>query len=145
MIDIENKVFTVVSTALATYDSTIKVMADYMDVVTVFPCVTIVEESNTTYQQSQDTSLKENHANIMYAINIYTNNQNGKKQKAKAIAEVVDVAMQNMNLTRTFSSAVPNIERTVYRYTLRYEGVVEKGVVTTAEGVTTTTYRIYRK
>jgi hypothetical protein len=49
------------------------------------------------------------------------------KQTAKRIADIVDTAMQNLKFTRTMSGQTPNIDRTIYRYTMRYEAIVQKG------------------
>lgn len=98
-----------------------------------FPCMTLVEIDNSTYQQSQDSNLIEHHANITYEVNVYSNKISGAKQECKAIIALIDEQMQQMGFTRLFCNQVPNIDKKVYRMTARYRGVIG------------TDYRIYRR
>jgi len=141
MIDIENKIITTLKNAITTYDNTIKVYTEYVQVAESFPVVTIIEESNTTYRKSLDIAKKEHHANLLYSINVYTNDDNGRKQRAKNIANVIDAKMLELNFTKTQSRQIPNVEKTIFRYLLQYEAIVEEGKTSG----TTTTYKIYRK
>ena len=81
MIDIENIVFTNVATALRTAFSGISVYGEFVEVPASFPCVTIVEADNKVYERTRDLNGVEHYAEIMYEINIYTNNGNGKKKR----------------------------------------------------------------
>lgn len=64
----------------------------------------------------------------MYEINVYSNKSNGKKSEAKEISNMIDGLMTDMLFTRTFRGQTPNIDRTIYRITLRYQGVVREAV-----------------
>lgn len=130
MIDIENIVFTRLATALRTAYSGITVYSEYVEVPAAFPCVSIVEADNRVLERTRDLSGVEHHANVMYEINVYTNDANGKKTKAKAIADVIDTQMSAMLFTRTFRGQTPNVDRSIYRVTLRYQGVVGEAVNT---------------
>lgn len=130
MIDIENIVFTNVATALRTAFSGISVYGEFVEVPASFPCVTIVEADNKVYERTRDLDGVEHYAEIMYEINIYTNNGNGKKTMAKSIAQEIDTVMSGMLFTRTFRGQTPNIDRTIYRITMRYSGVVREGIET---------------
>ena len=130
MIDIENIVFTRLATALRTAYSGITVYSEYVEVPAAFPCVSIVEADNSVLERTRDLSGVEHHANVMYEINVYTNDANGKKSKAKAIADVIDTQMSAMLFTRTFRRQTPNVDRSIYRVTLRYQGVVGEAVNT---------------
>ena len=141
MIDIENKVFNDIAVPLREQFKGIYVVGEFIDLPNSFPCVTIVEEDNFTYTGSQDTSLRENHANIVYTINVYSNKAKGKKTEAKEIADVIDGLMEDMKFTRTFRSQIPNTDRTIYRIIMRYSAVVSKGIM---DGETIT-HQIYRK
>ena len=141
MIDIENKVFNDIAVPLREQFKGIYVVGEFIDLPNSFPCVTLVEEDNFTYTGSQDTSLQENHANIVYTVNIYSNKAKGKKTEAKAIADVIDNLMQDMKFTRTFRSQIPNTDRTIYRIIMRYSAIVSKGKT---DG-DSTVYQVYRK
>lgn len=143
MIDIENYVFTTVKNAVTTAYPKAKVNSSIVETSSEFPCVSLIEADNYTYTRSLDGSNKEHHANVMYECNVYANDKN-RKATAKAISNVVDNTMQSMKFTRTFKEAVPNQDRSVFRITMRYEGIVEEGVATTSGNTTTTTYQMYR-
>ena len=44
-----------------------------------FPAVMIEEKANSIYRKSQDSGSVENHASLMYEVNVYSNKQTGKK------------------------------------------------------------------
>ena len=141
MIDIENIVVDRVQTALATLKTEypgLFVGSMYIDVPPSFPYVSVIEDNNYTYQPSH-VALEEDHAVIFYTVNVYANDLY-LKQTAKKIANAVDMAMQNMKFTRTMYGQTPNVDRTIYRLTMRYEAVVEKGV----SDNTTITYQMYQ-
>lgn len=143
MIDIENIVVNNVINALETSLGTDApvVYSEYVEVPSDFPCVSIYEADNSTYRRTQDNALTEHHASVMYQINVYVADETDKKSTAKKIANVVDLAMQNMKFTRTFMNQVPNQDRTIYRITLRYTAVVGESF---AVG-TTDVYPMYRE
>lgn len=141
MIDIENKVFSTVATALRAVFNPISVYGEYAETLATFPCVTLIEDDNTTYQRTQDDSLQEHHASLMYTANIYSNKSSGRKAEAKAIADLVDTTMQGMKFTRTMRSQTPNIDRSIYRITIRYTAVVEEGKPENGDIV----YQIFRR
>ena len=90
--------------------------------------MTIVEADNKVYERTRDLSGVEHHAQVMYEINVYSNKVSGKKSEAKEISNMIDGMMTDMLFTRTFRGQTPNIDRTIYRITLRYQGVVREAV-----------------
>lgn len=130
MIDIENVVFDKVAKAVRTQFATaypkIKVYGEYVAVPAEFPCVNIVEDNNETYQRSITLDNLENHAQVVYSVAVYTND-NKKKQSAKTIIKYIDEQFRNMGFVRTMVSQIPNQDRTIYRIVARYSGVVDKG------------------
>lgn len=145
MIDIENIVFDTVYNALNTaYGSTypdMTIYGEYVPAPSGFPSVQIVEADNYTYTRTQDEQLTEHNARLMYTVDVYTDNITGKKSLAKQIANTVDTEMQNMKFTRTMYSQTPNVDRTIYRITMRYEAVVAEPK--TIDG--NTVYQMYRQ
>lgn len=128
MIDIENIVFTKLAQALRAAYNGISVYGEFVEVPASFPCVTIVEADNAVYERTRDLSGVEHHAQVMYEINIYTNDSQGKKSKAKSISNMIDGMMTDMLFTRTFRGQTPNIDRSIYRITMRYHAIVREAV-----------------
>ncbi len=150
MIEVENLVFSTVANAVETAFSTdypgLVCYGEYVAAPSSFPCVCLVEDDNYRYTNSDDNQLQEHQANLLYTCNIYTNNTDGKKMLAKAIADVVDNTMASMKFPRTMMNQLPNIDRTIYRLTMRYTAVVGEPILTRTEnGITTTTSSVYRK
>jgi len=141
MIDIENKIFNDIATAIQAQFSSAVVYSEAVDVPSSFPCVTIEEMSNIVYKPSSDSSALENHARITYQFNIYSNLESGKKTQAKQIRDIIDNTMSNYNFTRIMAEPMPNIDRTIFRIVARYEGIASKGV----ENGNDIVYTIYRK
>lgn len=141
MVDIENLVFTTVKNALTTKYSNINVVSEYLNAPSSFPCVSIVEEDNSVYTRSQDSDSNENHAKVMFSVNVYSNKKTGKKTEAKTIMKDVDSEFAKIKFTRTMKNTVNNIDTTIYRYSARYEAVVSKGYSSGND----TVFQVYRK
>ena len=128
MIDIENIVIDTVATALKTEYGTaypkMEIKGESVDVPAEFPCITIEETANRTYTRTQDESLTEHQAIVNYTVNVFVNKTTGKKALAKKIANTVDLTMQGMKFTRTLRTPTPNVDRSIYRLTMRYEAIV---------------------
>lgn len=124
MIDIENKVLSVVRDAVLAKYPNATVYGEYVDVPASFPCITVTEDTNYTYVYSKDDSVSEHHAEVQYAINVYSNLEVGAKLQARAVLKVADDAMQSMKFWRTMTRQVPNVDRTIYRVIARYHAIV---------------------
>lgn len=127
MIDIESTVFNTVAKPLRANHKGIFVSGEAVDVPSSFPAVTIVEKSNAAYERTQTAESRENHAVLMYEIDVYSNLAKAKKQQAKSISAEIDALMEGMGFIRTFGQPVDNFADTsIYRYKLRYKGIVGK-------------------
>ena len=127
MIDIASAVFDRVASALREHYDGIFVVSVPSDTPSKFPAVCLWEQSNSAYEKSQTAECRENHAKLMYQCEVYSNLKSGKKQQAREIAALVDEKMQEMGFIRTFGQPVPNVaDMTIYRYTLRFSGIVSK-------------------
>ena len=142
MIDIENKVLSVVREAVLAAFPNASVYGEYIDVPESFPCVTVTEDTNYTYVYSKDEQLMEHHAEVQYAVNVYSNLQTGAKLEVRKIMGIADAAMQNMKFWRTMSRQVPNVDRSIYRMIARYRAVVGEPTVD-ADG--NLVYQMYQK
>jgi hypothetical protein len=61
----------------------------------------------------------------MYEVNVYSNQQTGKKSKCKEIFKIIDNEFQKLGFTRTLKEPIPNLKNaTIYRMIGRYTAVV---------------------
>ncbi len=128
MIDIEKVIFTKVATALRSEYPGIQVYGEYVESPEKFPFVSFVEDDNYIYERTSTEAENENHVNVVYTLNVYTNNASNKKFVAKDIVAFVDNLLKDYNFDRTMMSQIPNVDRTVYRIVARYRAVVQKGI-----------------
>lgn len=141
MIDIENKVLSVVREAVLAKYPNASVYGEYIDVPASFPCVTVVEDTNYTYVYSKDEQVSEHHADVQYAVNVYSNLEVGAKLEARDILKVADDAMQGMKFWRTMTRQVPNVDRTIFRMIARYHAIVGEPTIVGDDLV----YQIYQR
>lgn len=125
MIDIENEIFNLVATKVREKFAGIFISGEYVRTPPSFPCVSLVEMDNSINIATQTSSCNENHARLMYELDIYSNKQKGKKSECKAIATYIDEILTSIGLTRTMLQPVPNMDdATIYRMKGRYTGIV---------------------
>lgn len=141
MIDIESIVFDTVYKAVKLKFPKAEVKSVYVESAAEFPCVCVVEDDNRTFQKTLDGSLNEHHAELLYTVTVYSNKKNGKKEEARAIAKVIDEAMQGMKFTRIMLNQIPNIDQRIYRIVGRYRAIVSEGL---KQSDGKTIYQIYR-
>lgn len=127
MIDIENEVFSIVASAVRAVYSDIYMVGEYVKTPPKFPCVSLVEMDNQSYQATEDSGSSENHASVMYEMNVYSNKSVGKKSECKAIAALIDEQMLALGFARTMLQPIPNLDdATIYRMVGRYSAVISK-------------------
>lgn len=123
MIDIENYVYTQVRAALKEAFATIDTSAEYEETPAAFPHVCAEMTDNTNSVSYMTASKRENVSEVTFTVNIFTNTTTAKSD-AKKIAQTVDSVMQGLGFRRSIYLRTPNIDRTIYRLTLRYTGFV---------------------
>lgn len=127
MIDVENEVFNSVATDVRAAYPGIYMVGEYVKTPPKFPCVSLVEMDNQSYQATEDSGSSENHASVMYEVNIYSNKSVGKKSECKAIAALIDERMLALGFARTMLQPIPNLDdATIYRMVGRYSAVISK-------------------
>ena len=127
MIDIENEVFNSVATEVRTKYADIYMVGEYVKTPPKFPCVSLVEMDNQSYQRTEDSGSSENHVSVMYEVNIYSNKTVGKKAECKAIATLIDEQMLALGFARTMIQPIPNLDdATIYRMVGRSSAVISK-------------------
>jgi len=127
VIDIENELFTKLETRLRSeyYPQEISVYGEYVRVPALFPSVIITESDNYVLERTQTGTEVENHAIVVYEINVYSNKEIGKKSECKKIFKIIDEEIGELGFTRIMLNPVPNFEdSTIYRMTGRYRAVV---------------------
>lgn len=127
MIDAESEIFTEVSNKVRAQYTGIYMTGEYVKQPPSFPCISLLEIDNTTLQSTQTNASRENHVNVTYELNVYSNKTKGKKAQCKEIASFVDEIMQSLNFTRTMLEPVSNADDTsIYRMVGRYRGVIDQ-------------------
>lgn len=130
MIDVENEVFNSVATDVRAEYPDIYMVGEYVKTPPRFPCVSLVEMDNQTYQATEDSGSVENHASLMYEVNVYSNKTVGKKAECKAVAALIDERLLALGFARTMLQPIPNLDdATIYRMVGRYSAVISKDKV----------------
>lgn len=134
MIDIESTVFNRVATKVQEVFPDIFMVGEYVNSPASFPAASLVEMDNSTRIETVDSGSNENHANVMYEVNVYSNKAVGKKSECKKIIALIDEEMLAMGFSRVTLTQVPNeYDSTIYRMVGRYRATVSS------------THEIYRR
>ena len=125
MIDIENEVFDKVATRVREQFPDIFMAGEYVRSPSSFPAVSLVEMDNSVRENTIDSCSNENHANVMYEVNVYSNKTVGKKSECKDIIALIDKEMIAMGFVRNTLTPIPNeYDSTIYRMVGRYKATV---------------------
>ena len=125
MIDIENDVFNTVATRVREKYPNIYMTGEYVKSPPSFPAASLVEMDNSGLEDTIDSWSNENHANVMYEVNVYSNKTTGKKSECKAIIALIDQEMLAIGFVRVSLTPVPNMnDSTIYRMVGRYRATV---------------------
>ena len=125
MIDIENEVFDRVATRVREQFPDIFMVGEYVSSPSSFPAASLLEMENTVREDTIDSGSNENHANVMYEANVYSNKTTGKKSECKAIIALIDQEMLALGFVRSSLTPVPNMnDSTIYRMVGRYRAIV---------------------
>ena len=125
MIDIENQVFDRVAKRVREQFPDIFMTGEYVNSPPSFPAASGMEMDNSIRETTIDSGSNENHANVMYEWNTYSNKTVGKKSECKAIMALIDEEMIAMGFARVTLTRVPNeYDSTIYRMVGRYRAAV---------------------
>ena len=125
MIDIESQVFNRVATRVRERFPDIFMVGEYVNSPSSFPAASLIEMDNATRETTVDSGSNENHANVMYEANVYSNKTTGKKSECKAIMALIDEEMLAIGFVRSSLTPVPNeYDSTIYRMVARYRATV---------------------
>ena len=127
MINVENEIFSKVAESVRAAYPSVFISGEYVRTPPKFPFVSLIEMSNTAYDRTQSSGSLENHASLMYEVNVYSNKTSGKKSECKEIAALIDNELAALGFSRTMLQPIPNMDdATIYRMTGRYTAVVSK-------------------
>ena len=127
MIDCENEIFDAVAKVVREAYPSVFISGEYIKAPSKFPFVSLIEMSNTAYDKTQSSGDFENHASLMYEVNVYSNKTSGKKSECKSIAALIDNELATLGFSRTMLQPIPNMDdATIYRMTGRYTAVISK-------------------
>ncbi len=127
MVDIETEIFTNIATKLRNeYGADFTVYGETVLALSEFPCACIEESDNITRIQTQDSGSNENHAELVYDVNVYSNKRNGKKAECKEILAVIDDYFTGIGFTRITKNPISLDDATKYRLFARYSAVASK-------------------
>ncbi len=125
MIDIENEVFDRVAKRVREQFPNIFMVGEYVRSPSSFPASSLMEMDNSTRGSTVDSGSNENHADVMYEANVYSNKKTGKKTECKQIMALIDTEMIAMGFERVTLTPVPNeYDSTIYRMVGRYRATV---------------------
>lgn len=127
MINIEEELFSNIASRVRAVYPKVYIVGEYVKSPPSFPCVSLIEMDNSVYERTQTSDGDENHSQLMYELNVYSNKSTGKKAECKAIISLVDEIMLGYGFTRTMLQPIPNMDdATIYRMLARYTAVVSK-------------------
>ena len=125
MIDIENEVFDRVVKRVREQFPNIFMVGEYVKSPSSFPAVSFMEMDNAAMESTVDSGSNENHVNVMYEANVYSNKTTGKKSECKEIIALIDTEMLAMGFVRSTLTPIPNeYDSTIYRMVGRYRATI---------------------
>jgi hypothetical protein len=125
MIDIANAIFNQVATKVRESFPDTFVSGEYVKAPPSFPAVSIVEMDNSTRIDTIDSGSNENHANVMYEVNVYSNKTARKVSECREIIGLIDNEMLAMGFSRGRLTPVPNeYDSTIYRMVGQYRATI---------------------
>lgn len=127
MIDVESEIYDAIAIATKAQFPNVFISGVYDKTPPSFPYVSLIEADNASYRNTQSSSEMENHAELMYELNVFSNKTNGKKSECRKIAAYIDTLMLRFGFTRTMLNPIPNMEdATIYRIVGRYTAIISK-------------------
>lgn len=127
---LQAKIFDPIATALrAEYDG-IYVTGEYNNVPPSFPAVSIIEADNYIDTDAISSKADEEYSIVMYEVEVFANDANGKVTKAREILAFIDAILYDLNFTRLSMTPVPNMANTsIYRLVARYRAETDGNIL----------------
>ena len=127
MVDIETELFTKIATILREkYGKNFTVYGETVLAPSEFPCACIEESDNFSYLATRDSGSNENHAELVYDVNVYSNKRKGKKSQCKEILATIDEFFTSIGFTRIIKNPISLDDATKYRLFARYSAIASE-------------------
>lgn len=125
MIDKSNELFTVMAETVRAFDGTCKVIGESVDTPSSFPTVTIEEISNVP--KYLDSAQSPKYAFVTYRIQVFCNDAEGKRARARELFKVIDGKMYELGFVHKTYTTTPTIYNSkIYSITATFEGVIDR-------------------
>lgn len=125
--NVENEIFSTCTDMLKAFDTEVETISSPEDIPERLPCVSLYERSNLPHERSRETRNPETHSVLEYQVDIYTNDVNGKKQRANRYRDLIAEFFQRRGFARIMCYPVPNYTNpAVYRLTMRFSAIIDK-------------------
>jgi hypothetical protein len=126
MIDYEREIYTRVVERVQALHGNVEFSGVDERLPSKFPSVSLVEADSTTRTETIDSGSFENHVNVMYEVNVYSNKSGGRKTECKAILATIDETFIRMGFARSMRNPVSMDDATIYRMVARYTAAIDK-------------------
>lgn len=126
MIDFENEIYTRVVERVQALHGDVEFSGMDERLPSKFPFVSLVEADNTIRTDTINSGSFENHVNVMYEVNVYSNKSGGRKSECRAILATIDETFVRMGFARTMRNPVSMDDATIYRMVARYTAAIDK-------------------
>lgn len=120
MKDIENYVYTQVTSALGDVDSS----SVYIPVPDKYPHLYFTQLNKITHTPYISTSRVDNAEEVTFEAQVTSAKDGLAKSECKELMSIIDSVMFGMRFSLMSSNPVPEVDRTKYRLVHRYSGVV---------------------
>lgn len=120
MLDVENYIYTQVTNALPTVDSS----SVFIPNPEKSPHLYFTELNRTTHTPYISTDRIDNAEEITFEAQVTSAKKDKAKSECKTIMDSVDNVMYGMRFQLIYSQYIPEVDRTKYRLVHRYRGVV---------------------
>lgn len=125
MIDVESEIFSIIAPKVRGNFPGSFVTGEKVKSPPSFPCSSIVEADNQVYRNTRTSSSMENHAQLMYEVEVFSNKTTGKKSECRKIMAFIDSEFAALGFTRITMTPVPNEgDSSIYRLLARYRAIV---------------------
>ena len=119
MIDVENKIFTVIYDAAVAANSACKVDSVYPSQTAEFPHV--MAEQIDAYGTNYTQECEAPYAVSVWQIDVYSNDKTMRKTVCGKIAKSIDAALTTLNFRCLSRVPMQDITNGIYRLSLRYQ------------------------
>ena len=125
MIDCEYVIFNTIALALREKYNGASVVSEAMDKPSNFPAISIVQINSSTYDRMM-ISTNQDFNETTFEVNVYANNQTGKRFKCKEIINDISEEFKKMGFKMAMCEPIENFsDTTIYRIVARFSAVLD--------------------